>query len=63
MKLSMLHEEFTGTGAIAFRPAVLGKGGPRDTERKRNKLGQSNGDRWYLKFSRVPNASLKENEG
>jgi hypothetical protein len=60
MKLSELHEA-TMTGAIAMRPASLGK---RDTTKALGKasgaLGQQNEDRWYLQYSKIPNLSLHE---
>lgn len=56
MKLKLLYEEFTGSGAIAFRPAMLG-----DKPTQIRKPVKKEDSRWYLKFSKTNRTQLSEN--
>lgn len=57
MRLSLLYET-VGTGAVAIRPAALNPSKRRNAPSTK----RDNDDRWYLKFSKTPNARINESE-
>lgn len=59
MKLSMLYEAL-GTGAIAIRPAALSGQFSGQSRREPRRATEKKDERWYLRFSRLPNITMRE---